>query len=50
MTSCYYCLHNIRDKKCEYDIEGYPLPTKIECRHFEFDTGEEDHNSEVKTQ
>ena len=37
--SCYYCLQNIRDEKCEFEIEGYPLPVDIECRHFEFDTG-----------
>lgn len=37
--SCYYCLQNIRDKKCEFEIEGYPLPANVDCRHFEFDTG-----------
>ena len=42
--SCYYCTHNIKDEKCEFDIEGYPLPSDIECRHFWFDTGEEDHS------
>ena len=37
--TCYYCLHNIKDKKCELDVEGYPLPASTECRHFEFDSG-----------
>ena len=39
MGECYYCLHNVMDEKCEFDIEGYPLSMNIECRHFEFDTG-----------
>ena len=39
--TCYYCISNVKDEKCELDIEGYPLPSDIECRHFDFDTGEE---------
>lgn len=40
--TCYYCINNIRDEKCELDIEGYPLPSEVECRHFVFDTGIQD--------
>ena len=39
--TCYYCTKNIRDEKCELDIEGYPLSGDVECRHFCFDTGSE---------
>ena len=47
MSSCYYCLYNSMTYggafiKCELDIEGYPLPASIDCRHFEFDTGDDD--------
>lgn len=49
MTTCYYCLHNIKDERCEFDIEGYPLPSTVDCRHFEFDTGESAILEEVKT-
>lgn len=40
--TCYYCISNIKDEICVFDIDGYPLPTNAECRHFEFDTGRED--------
>ena len=46
MMACYYCRQNNRDEKCEFDIEGYPLSSDVECRHFEFDTGKE--KSELK--
>jgi hypothetical protein len=37
--TCYYCLQN-KDNKCDFNVEGYPLPSNAECRHFWFDTGE----------
>jgi len=40
--TCYYCVYNVKDEKCYLDIEGYPLSSDVECRHFQFDTGEDE--------
>lgn len=44
--TCYYCIYNVEDEegtfvRCKLDVDGYPLPFEVDCRHFWFDTGEE---------